>query len=60
MNGPSREFPKRKYEETDPPRWLMPWVSAVRTLNPSFMAVQPRIMDARITPVPPMPTHSML
>ena len=47
--------PVRTWLTTQPPRWAIPMVSAVRTKSPSAMAVFAKSLEASTVPWPPTP-----
>ena len=49
-------LPMRTTVETEPPRWLMPWISETLTSSPASAAAMARRDPARIVPWPPTPT----
>src|SRR5512137_2137033 len=50
--------PKRTSEVTDPPRWLIPWISAFFTSCPARKAASARTSEALMTPWPPRPAKT--
>src|SRR5512137_2575877 len=52
--------PKRTSEVTDPPRWLMPWISAFFTSCPARKAASASTSEALMTPWPPRPAKTTL
>src|SRR5512137_882753 len=52
--------PKRTSEVTEPPRWLMPWISAFFTSWPARKAASARTSEALMTPWPPRPAKITL
>src|SRR5689334_13932688 len=52
--------PNRTSLETEPPRWLMPWISLFLTSSPLRKAASATMSDAFKTPCPPRPAITML
>src|ERR1035437_8389077 len=52
--------PKRISLVTDPPRWLIPWISLFFTSNPARNATSATMSDAFSTPCPPRPAITIL
>src|SRR5512137_2822014 len=50
--------PKRTSEVTDPPRWLIPWISAFFTSCPARKAASASTSEALMTPCPPSPAKT--
>ena len=60
MSGEWTSGPKRTWELTTPPRWLMPCTSLFLASSPNRRATSEMTSLARMIPWPPTPTSRML
>src|SRR5512137_2067826 len=56
--GEWTDGPKRTSDVTDPPRWLIPWISAFFTSWPARKAASASTSEALMTPWPPRPAKT--
>src|SRR5512137_974449 len=56
--GEWTDGPKRTSDVTDPPRWLIPWISAFFTSWPARKAASASTSEALMTPCPPRPAKT--